>query len=537
MDINTCFATTEGYRALALYSHLIPAVATFILGLFAYLRAHDTTKAVYFLGFASMLTTWLISDLVVWTSNAYPVVAAFWEPLDFVEILFFLLLFGFIVTDLFPKKTKYLPLVLVAAAAIPFWITLTGNAVLEMNQAVCEMVGNDFLAHYKVWIEGGILAATFIVGLCAFCRKNIQKDERMRVSLIVLSTVLFMGIFSWSEFIATSTDIFEINLYALFTLPIFVLSLTIAITSYSTFNLGTIATRVLFYVFLVLAATQFFFVGNMTEFLLAAMSFSVIFALGILLFFASEREMRQRMQIEKQEKELELANQKQESLLHFISHEIKGYLTEGQNAFAGIIEGDFGDPSPKIKSVSETALTRMRAGVATVMNILDASNLKKGTVNYAKDSFDFKASVIAEIEKLKDKAAQKGLELKIQMDESKTYTTVGDSRKIAEHVIRNLVDNSIRYTPKGSVIVSLSRSAQSIHFSVKDTGVGITPDDMKRLFTEGGHGKDSIKVNVDSTGYGLFVAKQVVDAHDGNIWAESEGAGKGSEFIVELPAA
>ena len=58
---------------------------------------------------------------------------------------------------------------------------------------------------------------------------------------------------------------------------------------------------------------------------------------------------------------------------------------------------------------------------------------------------------------------------------------------------------------------------------------------MHNLFTEGGHGKDSIKVNVHSTGYGLFIAKEVVEAQGGKIWAESEGQGKGSTFIVEFP--
>jgi signal transduction histidine kinase len=70
-----------------------------------------------------------------------------------------------------------------------------------------------------------------------------------------------------------------------------------------------------------------------------------------------------------------------------------------------------------------------------------------------------------------------------------------------------------------------------------DTGVGITPEDMKRLFTEGGHGAESIKVNVHSTGYGLYIAKQIAEAHGGAIRAESEGKGKGSRFIVELPLA
>jgi signal transduction histidine kinase len=70
---------------------------------------------------------------------------------------------------------------------------------------------------------------------------------------------------------------------------------------------------------------------------------------------------------------------------------------------------------------------------------------------------------------------------------------------------------------------------------VKDTGVGITEEDKARLFTEGGHGKDSQTINAHSTGYGLFIAKQITEAHGGTIRAESEGAGKGSIFVVEFP--
>ena len=76
----------------------------------------------------------------------------------------------------------------------------------------------------------------------------------------------------------------------------------------------------------------------------------------------------------------------------------------------------------------------------------------------------------------------------------------------------------------------------SIRFAIKDSGVGITPDDMNKLFTEGGHGRDSLKVNVHSTGYGLYIAKKIVEAHGGKIWAESEGQDRGSSFIIEFPA-
>ncbi|MDD4989466.1 MAG: HAMP domain-containing sensor histidine kinase, partial [Candidatus Pacebacteria bacterium] len=111
----------------------------------------------------------------------------------------------------------------------------------------------------------------------------------------------------------------------------------------------------------------------------------------------------------------------------------------------------------------------------------------------------------------------------------------GDKEQL-KHVVRNLIDNSIKYTPTGSVNVSLEKKDGKILFAVKDTGVGITPEDKKRLFTEGGHGAESQTINVESTGFGLFIVKGIVEAHHGRVWAESEGKGKGSQFYAEFPS-
>ena len=184
--------------------------------------------------------------------------------------------------------------------------------------------------------------------------------------------------------------------------------------------------------------------------------------------------------------------------------------------------------------MSAKALSSVRRGVATVMDILDASNLKKGTVAYARKKFDFRTAIREIVLELKPIADEKRLAIELRIGEG-AFLFEGDEKKIRRHVLRNLIDNAIRYTPSGSVKVGLSDGAV-IRFSVEDSGVGIATDDMPKLFTAGGHGKDSIKVNVHSTGYGLFIAKQVVEAHGGRIWAESGGEGKGSTFIIEFPA-
>ena len=112
---------------------------------------------------------------------------------------------------------------------------------------------------------------------------------------------------------------------------------------------------------------------------------------------------------------------------------------------------------------------------------------------------------------------------------------MGDAFWLHE-VVNNYLENSIKYSKEGSIKVTLEKKDGKVLLSVKDTGIGITEEDKKNLFTEGGRGKDSVKTNVDSTGYGLYTVKLIMDAHKGRAWAESEGPGKGSTFYVELAA-
>lgn len=232
--------------------------------------------------------------------------------------------------------------------------------------------------------------------------------------------------------------------------------------------------------------------------------------------------------------ELSLANQRQESLIHFITHEVKGYLTKSKAVFAAIVENDFPGTPENLHKLATQALADVDKGVETVRDILDSSNLKLGTTEFAKSSFDFKEIVNEAVVDFEKVAAEKGIALSV-LSADGVYTYSGDKDKIRRHIIRNLIDNAIKYTPAGSIVINLSQTAEEIIFAVSDTGVGIDAADMKRLFTEGGKGKDSVRVNVDSTGYGLFIAKVVVDGHHGTIEAASAGTGKGSIFTVKLP--
>jgi signal transduction histidine kinase len=231
--------------------------------------------------------------------------------------------------------------------------------------------------------------------------------------------------------------------------------------------------------------------------------------------------------------ELTDSNKQQVTLIHFITHQLKGFVSKSRNIFAMISEGDYGEVPAAMKPMIDEGFASSTKGAQTIQEILNAANIKNGKVAYAKQSFDFKALIDGIAANLKPNADAKNVVLTVIEPEEPVMFT-GDQMQL-ENAIKNMVDNTIKYTPQGSIKVSLTKDEKTIRFMTEDTGVGITPEDMTHLFTEGGHGSESQKVNVDSTGFGLYIVKNIIEAHGGKVWAESEGAGKGSRFIVELP--
>lgn len=310
---------------------------------------------------------------------------------------------------------------------------------------------------------------------------------------------------------------------------------TYAVARHQLFNIRAIAAELpIILLWLILLFRTVLSQGT-PPFLINFVFFIAVLILGIFFIRSVIKEVQQRELIERQEKELVLVNDQQEALLDFISHEVKSYFSKVEAAFAGIGEGDYGPPPPPLKDMAKRGLDDVRTGMAMVASILDASNLKQGTVSYVHKTFDLVAAVQKSVEELRTFAEDRGLALTFSSGSTAACEIVGDEEKIRKHVIRNLIDNAIRYTLTGTIKIDMSCPGKVARFVIEDTGVGITTEDMENLFTEGGHGKDALKVNVHSTGYGLYIAKQVVEAHGGTIHAFSDGAGRGSRFVVELP--
>ena len=164
--------------------------------------------------------------------------------------------------------------------------------------------------------------------------------------------------------------------------------------------------------------------------------------------------------------------------------------------------------------------------------VLNQASLQAGTVKYDMKPIDFKKVVEEIVKDNKGPAEKKGLKMETDI-KGGDYNITGDQRWLKE-AIHNLVDNAVKCTVTGKITVGLELKEKQVFFYVKDTGRGITDEDRKNLYTEGGRGKNSLQYNVDSTGYGLSTVKIVVEAHKGKVWEDTE-VGKGSTFYVKLP--
>jgi len=109
----------------------------------------------------------------------------------------------------------------------------------------------------------------------------------------------------------------------------------------------------------------------------------------------------------------------------------------------------------------------------------------------------------------------------------------GDRQRISR-VLHNLVGNSVKFTPSGgSIVISAIREGSMVRFSVKDNGMGIDAAHLPRLFDR--H-YQTVPGEHEGVGLGLFIARNIIEAHGGHIWADSS-PGKGSEFSFTLPVA
>ena len=233
--------------------------------------------------------------------------------------------------------------------------------------------------------------------------------------------------------------------------------------------------------------------------------------------------------------ELKRVDKAKSEFLSMASHQLRTPLTAIKGYLSVILEGDYGKPPEKMEKALENVFQASERLVRIVNDLLNVSRIELGKMETKKEKAQVEELIESCYQEMQLAAKKKDLDLVFQKPKTLLPKINIDKLKIRQ-VILNLIDNAIRYTKEGTITLNVQRKPSSILISVRDTGEGLTKEERESLFEEFIRGSAGRNLFIEGAGLGLFVAKKYLELHQGKIWAESPGKGKGSTFYIELPA-
>lgn len=234
---------------------------------------------------------------------------------------------------------------------------------------------------------------------------------------------------------------------------------------------------------------------------------------------------------EKNQQLRELDKAKDE-FISMASHQLRTPLTAIKGYLSMLLDGDAGEIKVGQYDFINEAYSGANRMVGLINDLLNVSRMETGRFFLEPEDLDIEQIIKEEVQQLVNVAKEKGLYLKIDK-KSDVPKVWADETKIRQ-VIMNFIDNAIHYTAKGGVTAKYGKEQGYFVFSVKDTGIGVPKEQQKKLFEKFFRADNARHSRPDGTGLGLFLAKRVVEDHNGSIFFSSI-EGQGSVFGFRLP--
>jgi two-component system phosphate regulon sensor histidine kinase PhoR len=216
-----------------------------------------------------------------------------------------------------------------------------------------------------------------------------------------------------------------------------------------------------------------------------------------------------------------------------VAHELRSPLAAIEGWLDVVLSGAAGDDERKKEAWLERAKERAHSLLALVNDLLEISKIEAGKVALKMESVQVADIIRKLIDFLKPEADRKALSFTLKMPEE--LPTVQADVQDMEKLFTNLISNAIKYNvDKGSVTIEATVDAQYVGFHVGDTGIGMAPEHLPRIFDDFFRIENKRTSKISGTGLGLTIAKKIVDSHFGHIEVKSQ-PDKGSTFSVYLP--
>ena len=547
MDIFKGLEPTAIFSTFDILSIGIAVAAIGILGLVVFLNNRHSATNQAFLLFTLLTILWSVvnylsyqfnvADLVIWILRL-AIFFAVWHAFSF-----FVFCYAYPRDELtFPKWFWF---IVIPATVVTSILTLTplvfsGIEEFYPTGQVSKVKNGPAIPLFGISSVGFIFAGIYLL----FKKMTrSQGIEKVQLKLIIFGTIItFILILVFNFIFPALFNIAQfVSLGAVFLLP-FIVFTFYTISRHQLFNIKVIGAESLVFVLWIAMIVEFLIESSLKGKITVGIVLALLIVFGILLIRNVRKEVSQREKFELLSKELGAANEKLKELdqmktdfISIASHQLRTPLTAIKGYSSMILEGTYGDTSLKIKGAVDKIFQSAQRLIYIVNDLLDISRIEQGRFQPALEEVKI-ANVLRDVvEELKPNAEKKSLDLSFSVSVDDAEVKIkADPSKIRQ-VLTNLVDNAIKYTPSGYVKAELKKDGNGILISVKDSGVGMSQETLSNLFQKFTRAKNVAKLHTDGSGLGLYIAKQIIDAHQGKIWAESAGEGHGSRFCVELP--
>lgn len=232
--------------------------------------------------------------------------------------------------------------------------------------------------------------------------------------------------------------------------------------------------------------------------------------------------------------EAEAANRIKDEFLATVSHELRTPLN-AIVGWSGMLASNQLDSKSAAKAI-ETIERNAKSQTQIIEDLLDVSRIITGKIHLENSLINLDSLVLSAVDSVRPTAETKGINVQTEI-ESDDIRILGDAERLKQ-ILWNLLTNAVKFTPKGGCVeVKLARIESTVKITVKDDGQGISPQFLPLVFDRFRQADGTTTRAHGGLGLGLSIVRYLVEMHGGSVEAESEGAGKGSVFTINLPVA